>query len=96
MSTDRKLWLVSYDISDDRRRFAVARLLTEKLDRVQESVFEGFLSASEIDCLEKDIVNSIDLDVDKVTFFPICNWCERRLSIIGLGEKSTRSLFFFA
>lgn len=96
MSSHRKLWMVSYDISDDKRRRRIANLFLQKLDRVQESVFEGFLSTSEFETLERQIQNEIDLDLDKVSFFPICAWCECRIHIAGLGEKSSRSLFFFA
>jgi CRISPR-associated protein Cas2 len=36
----RRLYVFTYDISDDRRRRGVARLLEDRGVRVQESVFE--------------------------------------------------------
>lgn len=40
------LTIFAYDIADDRRRTRLAALLEERLSRVQESVFEGWLTAS--------------------------------------------------
>ena len=42
-----RLWLVSYDIADDRRRRRTANVLHTQLERVQESVFGGWLMASQ-------------------------------------------------
>ena len=35
-----KLWLVCYDIADDKRRHKLAKLLEQNCQRVQYSVFE--------------------------------------------------------
>ncbi len=40
------LTIFAYDIIDDRRRARLAQLLEDKLSRVQDSVFEGWLTAA--------------------------------------------------
>jgi CRISPR-associated protein Cas2 len=45
------LMVFSYDIADDRRRRRIAEVLENQLVRVQESVFEGRLSAAASDRL---------------------------------------------
>lgn len=44
MATTLYLSVITYDISDDRARARVAKLLERSLARVQDSVFEGWLS----------------------------------------------------
>lgn len=43
MSERERIYVFAYDISDDRRRNAVADLLETDLARVQMSVFEGLM-----------------------------------------------------
>lgn len=40
------LIIFAYDVADDRRRARLAEMLEDKLSRVQDSVFEGWLTAS--------------------------------------------------
>jgi CRISPR-associated protein Cas2 len=35
-----KLWLVCYDVADDKRRNKLAKLMEQRCQRVQYSVFE--------------------------------------------------------
>jgi CRISPR-associated protein Cas2 len=40
MASRAQLWVIAYDIADDRRRRRVATLLESRAARVQESLFE--------------------------------------------------------
>lgn len=51
MARAEMLMVFSYDISDDKRRRRVAKILEEIMVRVQESVFESRLSASMTEAL---------------------------------------------
>lgn len=44
MSAARHLAVITYDVSDDRDRARLAHLLERSLTRVQDSVFEGWLT----------------------------------------------------
>ncbi|MEQ1688773.1 MAG: CRISPR-associated endonuclease Cas2 [Sphingopyxis sp.] len=47
MAARRLLYVIAYDIADDRRRRRIASLLEERAARVQESLFEQRLSNRE-------------------------------------------------
>lgn len=51
MARVEMLMVFSYDISDNRRRRRVAKILEDRLVRVQESVFEARLSSRETDMI---------------------------------------------
>ena len=51
MARARMTMVFSYDVSDNRRRRRVARLLEARMARVQKSVFEARLSARAADAL---------------------------------------------
>lgn len=65
-----RLWVVAYDVADDKRRRSVARVLELLLRRTQESVFEGWLTATELARLCDKLQDVIDSDVDKVRLYP--------------------------
>ena len=44
------LYVATYDISDDRRRTQVSRVLLQYGTRLQRSVFEVWLEPAELDC----------------------------------------------
>lgn len=55
MARVEMLMVFSYDISDNRRRRRVAKILEDSMVRVQESVFETRLSAQATDRLVRRI-----------------------------------------
>lgn len=83
----RRLWMICYDIEDDRTRLAVARRLEAEGERVQYSVFECFLNGEQLDAVLKDIGELIDLSVDKIAAYPLCRWCKNRVQWQGQGRK---------
>jgi CRISPR-associated protein Cas2 len=63
------LVLVVYDISDDRRRDRLATFLEGQGRRVQESVFECFLSLSEMKALHNQVQRRVKPAEDNVRFY---------------------------
>lgn len=47
MGTQRHLALLSYDVSDNRARVRIAHFLEEHMTRVQDSLFEGWMTRAE-------------------------------------------------
>ena len=66
-----RLWVVIYDIADSRRRRLLAKCLEKQLERVQESVFEGWLSQSELYALIKEVSPLLDLSADRLRAYPL-------------------------
>jgi len=82
-----RLWLISYDIVDDRRRRAVEKLLQARGERVNFSVFECFLNATAFHALYSDLIGHVDQVADSLRCYPLCSWCEQRISLQGKGRK---------
>lgn len=62
----RRFYIVSYDITDDKMRNRVAKLLREEGDRVQYSVFCCQLNPRERVKLEEGLKQRIDQKEDQV------------------------------
>jgi len=80
------LYLISYDIPDDRRRVKLAKTLKDFGDRVQYSVFECILSQDLLVSMVDRIEGIIDSDEDSVRIYALCAGCERNIQIVGQGE----------
>ena len=63
------LVLVTYDIPDDKRRTKLATFLEGYGRRVQKSVFECFLSLSEMKALYQSVQRRVQLQEDNVRFY---------------------------
>ncbi len=71
-----KLWLISYDISDNRARYRVERLLAAYGERFQFSVFTCRITAAGLRALRARVAEILDAKNDSVRYYPICTWCE--------------------
>lgn len=80
-------YVVTYDISDDRRRTKVAKILEDFGDRVQYSVFEMELArAEQLADLRQRLEAVIDPRVDGVRIYFLCQGCRAKIAILGQGE----------
>ena len=79
-------YVISYDISDDRRRTAASRILLGFGYRVQKSVFEGFASKDYLAELEKRLEDIIDPKEDSIRIYRICADCTGEIKILGNGR----------
>lgn len=84
----RRVFVISYDVSDDRRRDRLRAFLETMGRRVQYSVFE--LIASD------DLIRSVlegateperfDLGTDSLRCYPLCGRCFARADVRGTAE----------
>ena len=81
------LYLVSYDISDDRRRYKLAKLLEDYGMRVQYSVFELEVSPEMFAGVRREIGEVVDLEEDNIRTYPICAACARNVEKVGTAVK---------
>ena len=77
-------YVVAYDISDNRRRRKVAKVMESYATRVQGSVFEAFLTDRESHVLGKRLVSVANTQLDKLRMYPQCVRCQE-LSVVVLG-----------
>jgi CRISPR-associated protein Cas2 len=65
------LVVLAYDIADDRRRRRAARLCEQRMMRVQESVFEAWLTPAELQRLLDNLHAEIDPHADQIRAYTL-------------------------
>ena len=93
-SARRHLFAVAYDITSDRRRARVARILGDFGTRVQKSVFECHLSETEACTLEERLRQAIHPATDRVRIYRLCRACRGRVR--GMPQPKTAPAVQFA
>ncbi len=82
-----RLWLVSYDIADDRRRRRTANMLNTQLERVQESVFAGWLTATQARHLLASVQIELDMKQDQLRAWPLAQRQPERQRAHGQQDR---------
>ena len=79
----RRLWVVSYDVSDEERRTRLVRYLEGRGCRVMESVFECVWRADQIPQIRQNLQALIDPAQDRLWLVPVCQSCLRAAAFSG-------------
>ena len=77
---------ICYDVSDDRRRLKVAKLLDDFGDRGQYAVFEANLEKEQLDRLKTRALSILRAEEDSLRIYPLCAGCAGRIDILGHGK----------
>lgn len=78
------MYLISYDISSDRLRAKVAKMMEGYGVRVQYSVFECILNEKKYHELYRKLAElTADMSDGSIRFYYICGNCEGKISEIG-------------
>ena len=80
------LYVVSYDIPDDRRRARVHSALTGFGVWVQYSVFECFLDRKQRLLLEARLLEEIRQREDTIRIYGLCATCTGKVEVLGRGD----------
>lgn len=89
-----RIWLIAYDISDDRQRRSIEKILLSKGDRVQKSVFECLLSYELLLRLRAELQKMIDPENDRISYYPLCQHCQRKVRWQGCGQAPDNASVF--
>lgn len=81
---DKKFYIISYDIVDDRKRFKASEALKDYGQRIQKSVFEAKLDSKALSKLIARLRDIIDKDTDNVLVYLQCEACLKQKKLIGL------------
>ena len=81
------LYVVSYDIPDDRRRTRVHSALTGFGTWVQYSVFECFLDRKQRILLQSRLLQEIHQREDTVRIYDLCGTCTSKVEVLGQGDE---------
>lgn len=71
----KRMVVVAYDISNDRRRAKAVKILERVGVRVNFSVFECMLTERQCESLRDELLQVISLKEDTVVYYPICLNC---------------------
>jgi CRISPR-associated protein Cas2 len=87
---------ISYDISDDKRRTRVHKMLKSYGQWMQYSVFECVdLTDTQYAKLRSRLDRLIDPQTDSVRFYFLCACCQNKVERVG-GEEVRDDTIFFA
>jgi len=75
--------VVAYDISDDKRRQKIAKVLEQHGIRCNESVFECLLTESRINALKQKLNRLVDLQEDSLLIYFLCKPCVLKRETLG-------------
>ena len=84
MAREQHLRVLCYDVSCDRRRRRIARILEDRASRVQFSVFEARLTASQTNRLASRVEALLDKG-DSLRVYTIGRSGERHCRVYGAG-----------
>ncbi len=88
------IYLVCYDVADDRTRYRVSKSLLDFGVRIQESVFECLLDEDLYERMLK-VLDKLPLDeLDKVRVYKVCANCVKAVKIYGPGEVTREPDFY--
>lgn len=79
------LYVIAYDVPDDKRRKKVADLLEGYGQRVQYSVFECQLSTQQYHDLHSRLKKIIKLQEDNIRFYPLSKHTISQVEAWGVG-----------
>ena len=86
--SNKHFYVISYDITENRSRYRVMKLLKGCGFHVQKSVFECILSEKQLTTLLKKLTRYVDEETDSIRVYRLCGECEKQAQVIGRGEVS--------
>jgi CRISPR-associated protein Cas2 len=86
--------VVAYDISDDRRRLRVMKMLQGYGHHVQESVFECDLEPAVYRKMVQRLHVLVKPEADNVRFYHLCRQDVRHIRTLGIGPAVQRAREF--
>ncbi|MDJ0581165.1 CRISPR-associated endonuclease Cas2 [Crocosphaera sp.] len=85
--------LVSYDITENKRRTKIHSILKSYGQWVQYSIFECDLTETQYAKLRQRLSKLIEADTDSIRFYFLCKCCQGKIERIG-GEMPRDNTIF--
>jgi CRISPR-associated protein Cas2 len=87
------LYIIAYDLSSDRRRTKVHKVLSGFGQWTQYSLFECYLSEKQYLQLRARLDKILEESSDSVRFYRLCGSCEAKVETVGRPPPSQPDLF---
>lgn len=91
--TRRTLYVIAYDIANDRRRTKVHKTLSGFGEWTQYSLFECYLSEKELLKLRERLDKLIKPEHDSIRFYPLCATCMAKVDTVGSPKPAEKEVF---
>ncbi|MDX2137010.1 MAG: CRISPR-associated endonuclease Cas2 [Chloroflexota bacterium] len=88
------LYLIAYDIPDDKRRTKVHKILSGFGDWTQYSVFECFLDKRELVELRAKLHDILEPSEDSLRLYPVCEADRKHVETIGSSPPKEKTVYF--
>ena len=79
-------YVVAYDISDDKRRTKVHKVLKGFGEWTEFSLFECFLTKKELLQMRAKLDKLLDSRADRVRIYTLCETCLAKIETVGIAE----------
>ncbi|WP_353932407.1 CRISPR-associated endonuclease Cas2 [Okeanomitos corallinicola TIOX110] len=86
--------VVSYDVSEDKRRTKIHNILKSYGQWVQYSIFECELTDTQYAKLRSRLNKLIKSDTDSIRFYFLCACCHGKIERIGGQQPRDHTIFF--
>lgn len=87
------LYVVAYDITDDKRRSKVHSILKGFGQWTEFSLFECFLTRKELLLLREKIDPYLDAQTDRVRIYSVCETCLSKVETLGIPEPREETVY---
>jgi CRISPR-associated protein Cas2 len=92
MKATRMFYVIAYDVTNDKRRNRVVKLLKKYGRRSNYSVFECMITDAQLEKIRKSMQSIINTkEMDRVAFYPICVNCFTKISYYPPRDDSGSS-----
>jgi len=81
--SETRFFVVAYDISSNKRRNKVHKVLSGFGQWTQFSLFELFLTDKEYILLQNKLEKILNTEKDSVRFYPLCAACLKQVETVG-------------
>jgi CRISPR-associated protein Cas2 len=92
-SRQSTLFVVAYDIPDDKRRTGIHKLLKGFGLWTEYSLFECFLTKKEFLQMEAALYQHLDAQRDRVRIYAVCDACLTRVKTVGIAAPKEDTLY---
>lgn len=84
--SERNFYLLAYDIAAPKRLAKVAKAMEAVGERVQDSVFEAWLTPEELQKLLKKVEKVMKESEDSLRIYALCGACRAKIRCVGQGR----------
>lgn len=94
MRTVKELFVVAYDVTSDKKRRAIAKVLDKYGHRVNASVYECLVTPAESMRMKDAIASAYNPRTDRIVFYRLCLNCFSKAEYLPKREDKASSVLF--